>query len=890
MPEILAKSNYLGSKRRLAKYIAEKLPAEGRTIFDPMAGVSAVLVEAARRNYRVRGNDLSVVPYWYSKGVFEGAALADGDVEKLAGATPVDGWLASEWEGKYPRPKDVRRYLDGLAKLAREWKGAKGWAAKAVASAVLQTVYSESGSGYSTLRYESVAKIADTVRRAAREVNGLVAEVGGRGTITTLDARTMAIPKSDVVYFDPPYFKRDKGAVHYFQSYRVPNSILLGRAWREENLKPEDIPAIVERLCRAAGHVFVSTSSNEVVPYARELARHKRSTKRFRVKYRQTSGFGSRDEEQRQNLFVAKAESAGTPQSAPPEDGTYRYVIQEHFRGRTVHADLRMETGGKTLEAWTIQTQVAGAINEPVTTVEAAREASGHSRVDWEAARADGPVAARPKVPCAPSWLGFEGVVEPGETGALEDAPGVVAIVDRGVCEYGARREGLREYFLSSDNADGRIGRVVFTRLEGAEAGKGPDVWLFGMPEDATPHVLSPRAVRDRWIPPAGVSALPAAVREEVPEERRYWDVEDDAARLAARDALAAALAAGELELGAVEKNAIGSEIEKRKLVPFNQWGSSAKYAKRLAAKLPDHERYVEPFCGAAAVFFAKERTPEEILADADAEVVFALKYLQRLTPQKFEALKRFDWRVSRAGFKRARETKPSSDAERFWKLVYGRLCSWGGIPNGRGYSTIHDGQTYKLDDLWRFHERLKGAMVARQDWQETIRKADSAGTLFFVDPPYVEEWGAGGGIPPEEIAEAVKGLKGQFVVAYTDSARARRALSKVGKLFTMRLLEDGFRHAGRGRRREVPRPRPAGRLRVRHRHREGLRGRGPLDSRGVRRDVGLRPAGGHHLRAGDQGVGEGPHRELHRPPQPQPRRGHRAGARLEGPRGRSLP
>ncbi|MHC4251737.1 MAG: DNA adenine methylase, partial [Planctomycetota bacterium] len=279
----LAKSNYLGSKRRLAKYIAGKLPSDGKTIFDPMCGISAVLIEAARRGYTVRGNDLSIVPYWYSKGVFEGATLTDEDVEKLAGAKPVDGWLTAEWEGKYPRPKDVRRHLDGLAKLARGWKGARGRAAKAVASAVLQTVYSESGSGYSTLRYESVKRIAKTVRRAAREVNGLIAEVGGRGVITDLDARTMALPKSDVAYFDPPYFKRDKGAVQYFQSYRVPNSILLGREWRARNLTPEEIPALIERLCKGARHVIVSTSSNEVVPYARELSRHKREMKRYRV-------------------------------------------------------------------------------------------------------------------------------------------------------------------------------------------------------------------------------------------------------------------------------------------------------------------------------------------------------------------------------------------------------------------------------------------------------------------------------------------------------------------------------------------------------------------------------------------------------------------------------
>jgi hypothetical protein len=110
------------------------------------------------------------------------------------------------------------------------------------------------------------------------------------------------------------------------------------------------------------------------------------------------------------------------------------------------------------------------------------------------------------------------------------------------------------------------------------------------------------------------------------------------------------------------------------------------------------------------------------------------------------------------------------------------------------------DGQTYKLDDLWGFHERLKGVRIVRQDWKETLRQCDGKDALFFIDPPYIKEWGAGSKargeeVPPEDIAEGVRGLRGRYVIAYTDSARARRALSKVGRIFKMRFLE--ARHQG---------------------------------------------------------------------------------------------
>lgn len=232
------------------------------------------------------------------------------------------------------------------------------------------------------------------------------------------------------------------------------------------------------------------------------------------------------------------------------------------------------------------------------------------------------------------------------------------------------------------------------------------------------------------------------------------------------------------------------SAVEKARVIPFQQWGGSAKYARRLAERLPEHKRYVEPFCGAAAVFFAKQRASEEVLGDADPEVVFALKYIQKLDARSFAALKRFSWRVSRTGFERAKDSEPSSDAERFWKHVYGRLCTWGAKPNMSGFATIHDGQTYDIEDLWRFHERLEGARIVTQDWKKTLADCDSPDTLFFVDPPYAGEWAVGDGIEAEEIAKAVSKLKGEFVVAYTDSADARRALGSVGRAFKMRIPE----------------------------------------------------------------------------------------------------
>jgi DNA adenine methylase len=235
--------------------------------------------------------------------------------------------------------------------------------------------------------------------------------------------------------------------------------------------------------------------------------------------------------------------------------------------------------------------------------------------------------------------------------------------------------------------------------------------------------------------------------------------------------------------------------LEKALRIPFQSWGGSAHYAKRLAQRFPKHKRYVEPFCGSAALFFHKERASEEVLADLDSEVAFAHKYIRDLTPARFEELKKLSWKVTRTGFERARTIEPSSDAERFWRLAYGRLCTWGAKPNMRGFSTMHEGQTYPLDDLWKFHERLQGVKILSQDWRKTIQQFDGPDTLFFIDPPYEKEWSVAEGIPATEIGEVLNSIHGQWVAAYTNSTAARKAFGDIGHVFTMTFHE--AQHSG---------------------------------------------------------------------------------------------
>lgn len=267
----------------------------------------------------------------------------------------------------------------------------------------------------------------------------------------------------------------------------------------------------------------------------------------------------------------------------PPEDQAYRYVMQHHWRGKTVHVDFRMENGDKDLLiGWTLADLIPGVVKESVTTLDEARKWSEDGspfKIDFQSGhfkerqtRADNVVPAQirafPKAKEPHLWLDVEGVTPPFPApGATRNFPGVFFIEDKGICEYGAQKLDAHEYFLN-----GKLkGRLLIRRLarealqsadqKGNKANALPPgnvdespttdttFWVAIQPLDQTPLVLTDREVEKQWIPPFGISALPQSVRELIPPDYRYWTIKDPASALKARDALVQALKAGKITI-----------------------------------------------------------------------------------------------------------------------------------------------------------------------------------------------------------------------------------------------------------------------------------------------------------------------------------------------------
>lgn len=101
-------------------------------------------------------------------------------------------------------------------------------------------------------------------------------------------------------------------------------------------------------------------------------------------------------------------------------------------------------------------------------------------------------------------------------------------------------------------------------------------------------------------------------------------------------------------------------------------------------------------------------------------------------------------------------------------------------------------------------HERLAGVWIECLPWQQFIPRWDREGTLFYVDPPYYgTEHYYGRGLFKrddfEALAEAMKGLRGTFILTLNDVPEVRElfAWARVEEAATTYFVGDKPKAAG---------------------------------------------------------------------------------------------
>jgi len=225
--------------------------------------------------------------------------------------------------------------------------------------------------------------------------------------------------------------------------------------------------------------------------------------------------------------------------------------------------------------------------------------------------------------------------------------------------------------------------------------------------------------------------------------------------------------------------------------------GGKQKLVKVLCQYIPPHEVYVEPFAGGAALFWAKEPAKVNVLSDIDCRLIRFYETVRGLS--SLEELTKFGWAPDRARFEELRECikrEPyCTDDPLFlaYALLYVNKFGYGAKV---GYPTYNPTKEKRCSGkelcqiekaAGRFpeiRERLKKAILICADFRQVIPKFDSPSTFFFVDPPYWRPEHKGSnpahyaetGVSPTEVAGALRGIRGKFLVTYNDHPDVRAA------------------------------------------------------------------------------------------------------------------
>src|SRR3990170_8735755 len=196
------------------------------------------------------------------------------------------------------------------------------------------------------------------------------------------------------------------------------------------------------------------------------------------------------------------------------------------------------------------------------------------------------------------------------------------------------------------------------------------------------------------------------------------------------------------------------SNGKKKRKIAFGWYGGKYSHLNWLLPLLPKSHHYCEPFGGSAAVLLNREPSPIETYNDVDGEVVNFFRVLRDqkeilieaigLTPFSREEfyLAVTDYGPHLTDLERARRFFIRARQVRTGLAQTASLGRWANCKNTSraGMSGVISRWLGSIEDLPEIAMRLLRVQIENRPSLELIRLYDSAGTLFYCDPPYPHE------------------------------------------------------------------------------------------------------------------------------------------------------
>ena len=176
---------------------------------------------------------------------------------------------------------------------------------------------------------------------------------------------------------------------------------------------------------------------------------------------------------------------------------------------------------------------------------------------------------------------------------------------------------------------------------------------------------------------------------------------------------------------------------------PFLKWAGGKRWLVPAHIELfpSTYNRYIEPFLGGGAIFFAL-RPDRSILGDLNPALIETYEAVQT-DPAKVERVLRFHHRQhSKHHYYQVRASNPRALHTKAARFIYLNRTCWNGLyrVNLQGQFNVPIGTKSRVvlerDDFTEISKRLQKAKLRSWDFEKTIQQAQH-GDLLFIDPPY---------------------------------------------------------------------------------------------------------------------------------------------------------
>ena len=224
---------------------------------------------------------------------------------------------------------------------------------------------------------------------------------------------------------------------------------------------------------------------------------------------------------------------------------------------------------------------------------------------------------------------------------------------------------------------------------------------------------------------------------------------------------------------------------------PFEYYGGKAHLAPKIAALLPPHDHFVEPFAGGLSVLLAKEPSHAETVNDLDGDLVTFWRVLRdqpeelervcALTPHSVDELVRATDRSGVPDLEVARRVFVVLTQGREHSLKARDASGWRRRIKKTTAPPMPQLLSRQAERISAVAERMAGVSIENDDALNIIRRyGREPSVCIYADPPYLGETrGKGGGYGIDqmeeefhrEFAAACNEAKSSVVISGYDSA-----------------------------------------------------------------------------------------------------------------------